>query len=444
MVTVLNGPVWHGGIFQRRSLHIISAVVTPVISGLVDGGTVGDALSANIDQAMNYASTAGTISTVVVAITVNGVSATTATEVEAGDAVEVSVTVTDSAANTRVWTRSATAAATVPAQFGTGHWSMSFDGSTMTLKVGTLPDDGGAALSDLEYCVDGGAAVSLGAATTGDYTITATTGQVVNLRAVNAAGAGAWSGDKTAPAFDPLVAFAGDLAGYWNFTQTSGLHTDLAGTTAVTAYGDPIRSANDLSPTGNRLNSQLTTAAPTWVENGGKPGAYFAAAAGERLIRNAGVIGVPTGISAQDEITVVVVAQANTQANMLNWNDGGVGGSNDYIIVPGDMSVSSIRAQATTGEIMVNNTTAAQTAGTEHVVFMEKSGGVGRHYLDNVLQETDPPSGSFGTWSLTLDGNLEIRLNDGIAFAILVIRRALTTSERNGLHAWANDLAGIA
>jgi hypothetical protein len=244
--------------------------------------------------------------------------------------------------------------------------------------------------------------------------------------------------------FDPATLFITEPGAFWNLTQMSGLHTDLDGTVAVTAFNDPIRSANDLSGNGNRINSQLTAAAPTYVENGGLPGAYYANAAAERLVRNASVIGVPNWASPTDEITVMVVAQANSQAGTLIWSDGSIGGTNDYIYVLGELSSNSIRAQATTGELTVNNSTAAQTYGTPHVILMEKVGGVGRHYLDGVLQETDPPSGSFGTWAMTLNGGIDLRANDAIVFTALVIGRALTTDERNSLTNWGKALAGIA
>jgi len=172
---------------------IITATVTPVLAALSDGDVIEDGFSANIDQTSNYASTAGTISTVVVAVTVNAVGAAQTDTVEAGDEVEVTVTVTDSAANERVWTLSQTAVAIAPAAFTSNMWTVAVD----ELTLNSLPDDGGSAITDIEYRVDGGTAVSTGETTTGTHTITAADGVDVEIRAVNAVGAGAWSDTKT-------------------------------------------------------------------------------------------------------------------------------------------------------------------------------------------------------------------------------------------------------
>lgn len=279
---------------------------------------------------------------------------------------------------------------------------------------------------------------------TGDIGETVTVQQIETNSVGTATATSAGYGPVQEAPFDPVTLFTAEPGGFWNLTEMAGLHTDLDGTVAVAAFNDPIRSANDLSGNGNRVNSQLTVAAPTYVENGGLPGAFYANAAAERLVRNASVIGVPNWSGPVDEITVMVVAQANSQSGTLIWSDGGLGQANDYVYVLGSMSSNSIRAQATTGEITVNNTTGAQTFGTPHVVLMEKVGGVGRHYLDGVLQETDPPSGNFGTWALTLNGAIDIRANDAIVFAVLVIARALTATERDRLINWAKSIGGIA
>lgn len=84
-------------------LEIISAVVTPALAALSDGDAIEDSFSANIDQTANYASTAGTITDVALAITVNSVAAVRTDLISSGDLVEVTVTVTDSRGNVRTW-----------------------------------------------------------------------------------------------------------------------------------------------------------------------------------------------------------------------------------------------------------------------------------------------------------------------------------------------------
>jgi hypothetical protein len=89
---------------------------------------------------------------------------------------------------------------TVPGPFDVADWGLSNSGGDVSLNIITLPDNGGAALTDIDYRVNGGAAVSLGETTTGSYIITADEGDDIEIRAVNVIGAGAWSDTKVVPA----------------------------------------------------------------------------------------------------------------------------------------------------------------------------------------------------------------------------------------------------
>lgn len=195
---------------------IITATVAPAAYSYSDGDTVGDHPNfATLDTTGNYASTAGTISTV--EWLVDGTDRASSYVLSAGEAVVVRVT--DSAANTRDWTVDASVAAVVPDAFTSGDWSVASGGSTVTIT--TLPDDGGSALTDIEYRVNSGSAVSLGETTTGTYSITASDGDDVEIRAVNSVGAGAWSDTKTVSSvFDPDQLFASGEEG-WNIPATT-------------------------------------------------------------------------------------------------------------------------------------------------------------------------------------------------------------------------------
>jgi len=106
--------------------------------------------------------------------------------------------------------------ATAPAQFGAGDWSVADDETVdgALLTISTLPSDGGSAITDLEYQVDGGSWVSLGDTTTGPYGITGltyNTSQSIAIRAVNAIGNGDPSATKSVtptglPETDALIA----------------------------------------------------------------------------------------------------------------------------------------------------------------------------------------------------------------------------------------------
>lgn len=110
-----------------------------------------------------------------------------------------------------------TLSATVPAQFGAGEWSLNDDatGGAVTVTLTAVPSDGGSALLDVEYSVNGGVFASLGLTAPGSAEITGlandTAAQFV-IRALNAIGAGADSIAKsvtpTAPSVDLDESFA--------------------------------------------------------------------------------------------------------------------------------------------------------------------------------------------------------------------------------------------
>jgi len=77
------------------------------------------------------------------------------------------------------------------------------------------PSDNNDPLTDIEYRINGGAAQSFGATTTGTYATTAGSGDNVEIRAVNSIGAGAWSDVKVAenpPFLAPSVVSAHSVA----------------------------------------------------------------------------------------------------------------------------------------------------------------------------------------------------------------------------------------
>lgn len=96
---------------------------------------------------------------------------------------------------------------TAPDAFASNDWSVSDNpspaGNRLQLTISSLPDDGGAVITDLEYRRDTGGGfggwVSLNTTETGDYTVTvpAQTETSFQLRAINSVGAGAASDSKT-------------------------------------------------------------------------------------------------------------------------------------------------------------------------------------------------------------------------------------------------------
>lgn len=117
-----------------------------------------------------------------------------------------------------------TTATTVPAAFGAGDWSLSNPASGGQLNVGisSLPSNGGSTITDVEYRVDGGSWTSSGG--TVGFSITGLTDDVsvdVELRAVNAVGAGAGSDTKSATPTTAATAPAAFTAGQWSASDAT-------------------------------------------------------------------------------------------------------------------------------------------------------------------------------------------------------------------------------
>jgi hypothetical protein len=173
---------------------IITQSVAPTFGPYVAGGTPAGAYTDG-----TYSSSAGTISSVVESFTINGVSALGSATLVQNDVVGLSVLVTDSAANTRVFQYAAvTVPATAPDAFTDNQWTLddspSSIGDSLIIDIATLAFDGGSGITALQYRLNGGSAVTLSGTGTGarQITVPALTAATVEIRAVNAVGAGAW------------------------------------------------------------------------------------------------------------------------------------------------------------------------------------------------------------------------------------------------------------
>lgn len=95
---------------------------------------------------------------------------------------------------------SVAAADTAPAAFDGGQWSLENAGTGAVVQIASLPADGGQPITGIEYRLNAGPAAGLGGATPGAYPVAAAEGDTVQIRAVNAVGAGAWSDARAMPA----------------------------------------------------------------------------------------------------------------------------------------------------------------------------------------------------------------------------------------------------
>lgn len=109
----------------------------------------------------------------------------------------------------------------IPDAFVLANWSIADDGTNgdATVTITTLPADNGSAITDLEYRIGTGAAVSWGATSTGTYGISGLpddTATNIQIRALNANGPGAWSDTKSITTTGAPDAFT---SGQWTVTD---------------------------------------------------------------------------------------------------------------------------------------------------------------------------------------------------------------------------------
>lgn len=292
--------------------------------------------------------------------------------------------------------------------------------------------------------LDDGVAIS--GATSNTYTLTAAEeGGFITCRvtATDDNGSTAATSNSVGPvaasSFSPADLFGvGDEGVFHDFSDKSSLFTDLLGTTAVTASGDPVGYATDLGSGNNNTAAPFTSGRGTYTESGGLAGLVIGAASGERLEANnaAGV----TGLTSVDECTVMAAYTTNTDPAGRPLLLGATAG--DYVEIKPNASSSSIRDNGG-GSITVDNTSSASTAGTAVVVAGIKDGSEGRWYKwlsgSGGLAETDT---GLGTNAANFSANITIRGDGNTVYAVFFIDRALTTTEFNNLRDWMRAKAG--
>ena len=120
-----------------------------------------------------------------------------------------------------------------PDAFAAGDWTLAdaASGGALTLAVSALPDQNGAALSAIEYRVDGGAYQNAGLTAPGSIQLTGLVDDVavgVEIRALNAAGAGPASDVKTATPTTNTAVEPGAV-GHWLLGADNPGHDGLTG-----------------------------------------------------------------------------------------------------------------------------------------------------------------------------------------------------------------------
>lgn len=172
--------------------------------------------------------------------------------------------------DTRTVTPTSASGSTAPAAFTAGQWTAAATASPgeVEFNLAALPSDGGSAITALEYRVAAGAAIAFVGTGTGARVVTAglTAGVAADLqvRAVNAIGAGAWSDTKTVT---PLAGGGGGAAAYLGETYTAA----AGGTAEVTLPAGVTASDTVTAIAFSALGgAPATMAAPAgWTERTG-------------------------------------------------------------------------------------------------------------------------------------------------------------------------------
>ena len=179
----------------------------------------------------------------------------TAVSADAGTDVRCVVTYTNSGGSISA-NSNALSITDVPAQFGAGDWSVADKssaqaGETVTVTISALPDDGGTAITDIEYQVDSGAWTSSGTSTTGSFDISGLTNDTqvaIGIRAVNATGNGTGSAAKNVTPTDTAVPSLG--GGGYDGTDTVSITVNEPGTVRVRVDDNATRTAAQVIATG--------------------------------------------------------------------------------------------------------------------------------------------------------------------------------------------------
>lgn len=166
----------------------------------------------------------------------------------------------------------------VPAAFEAGDWSIAPGDEEAEVTISSLPANGGASITGIEYRLDGGSWISSGG--TSSFTITGLTNDQeydVELRAINSVGAGAASDAKqvtpeASGAWSPL-----DLAPelFFQISDLSTLKQERTGGSATTpaGVGDPVGSIQNLGTAGGWATAPSDSARMILRQTGG--GKYY-------------------------------------------------------------------------------------------------------------------------------------------------------------------------
>lgn len=249
-------------------------------------------------------------------------------------------------------------------------------------------------------------------------------------------------GDALTTAVKALFA-SGEKGVMFDLMRAANLYTDSDRTTLVSASGDRIGSVTDLSPNGKHASSS-GTARPTWNSAG-----YGTFDSLDDYLQTAAI-----DFSGTDAVTVVVAARKSSDAAAaslveLSSNSTGANPGVFDIFAPAAASASYRALSRGTTIWTATYTNAAVAAPITNVLtnIADISADSVVLRVDGVQVASnsgDQGTGNYGNYPLYIGGRGGATLFfNGRIYRLLVIGRALTTTERNAAERWAAQPVGI-
>lgn len=247
-------------------------------------------------------------------------------------------------------------------------------------------------------------------------------------------------GDGLSAAVKALFA-SGEKGVMFDLTRAANLYTDSARTTLVTASGDGIGSATDLSPNGKHASS-AGGSRPAWDSAG-----YATFDGFDDYLQTAAI-----DFSATDAVTIVAAVRKGTDAStgtvIEASGDSGVNNGSFAIFAPLGAGTSvAFRSKGTTSIASATDSanaapvTAAFTGSgdiSSDLCALRKNG------VQTATTAADQGAGSYGNYALNIGArNTASLFFNGRIYRLLVIGRALTATERNAAERWAAQPVGI-
>lgn len=241
----------------------------------------------------------------------------------------------------------------------------------------------------------------------------------------------AWSPARLFTASEPGIAY--------DLTDKTKLYQDSARTTLVSANGDPIGSATDLSGNGKHASQATTASKPLFQGYADFDGVDDNLATAAINFTNTGVMTVVASIRKGSDATLGLLAELGT---------GGQAGS-FFVSAPtsaGQPTYGANYTGATSGRTQVS----AASYAAPHLAVVNSSGILATGEIELRVNGTLTEStagvggGTFGNYPLSIgrrsNGTL---LFTGRIYRMIVIGRTLTAAELSRAEAWCAAPAGV-